>query len=418
MGEVRKLEVGELADFVKGAAKAYPGTGLLKPDVHTSMLEKMTRDQEDIEEISAQGYFRDGVMLGGQVYYDLQMNVHSTNLLVGGVGFVWVDFLHKKERIAKELITSILRDYRERGAAMTALFPFRPDFYKNMGFGFGMKMHQYRIRPDKFPKGPSKANIHYITKDDQEAIAACYRRYATDTHGMTERRNDEWERMFKNPEVIVVGYKKEDQILGYMAMAFTKPEADAHFIRNDMTIAELIYETPEALSELMTFIHSQADQINQVVITTMDETFHHLFADPSNGSNKLLPSVFHVSDLSAVGLMYRIIDVKKLFESLENHDFGDQTCRVKLSVRDTFLPENAGSTVIHFVEGRPQVENDGGYDVEVSLNVEDLSSLVMGTVDFKSLYRYGLVSLSDLSYLKMLQKVFLAENKPICLARF
>lgn len=33
-----------------------------------------------------------------------------------------------------------LRHYRERGTPLTALYPFRPDFYRSMGFGFGTKV--------------------------------------------------------------------------------------------------------------------------------------------------------------------------------------------------------------------------------------------------------------------------------------
>lgn len=418
MGELRRLEAEDIAAFVKGAAKAYPGIGLIKPDAQQTFVEFSMEQNRNVKEIHHYGYYRDGQMLGGQMYHDFTMNIHGQKMLVGGVGMVWVDLLHKKERIAKELITHFLQHYREQGAALAALYPFRPDFYKQMGFGFGTKMNEYRIKPGHFPKGASKANVQYITVEDKEDVVACYNRYAEATHGMGMRRADEWDRMFKNPEAVFVGYKQDGKVLGFMSMTFAKSEADAHFARNDIKVNEFFYETPEALSELATFLHSQADQINQVIMYTQDEYFHHLFGDPSNGSNQLLPHVYHVSNQSGVGLMYRVIDVLRLFESLEGHDFGGQSCKVKLTIRDSFLPANAGSTVVHFTEGRAQVVPGGYFEVEVSLNVEDFSALVMGSVDFKALYRYGLATVTNAEYVRTLQRLFAAESKPVCFNRF
>jgi predicted acetyltransferase len=50
-----------------------------------------------------------------------------------------------------------LRHYREQGAPLVALYPFRPDFYRQMGFGYGTKMDQHRVKPSALPRGPSKS---------------------------------------------------------------------------------------------------------------------------------------------------------------------------------------------------------------------------------------------------------------------
>jgi predicted acetyltransferase len=46
----------------------------------------------------------------------------------GGIGNVAVDLRRKKEHIAKDMMEYIHKHYRDSGAPMALLWPFRPDF--------------------------------------------------------------------------------------------------------------------------------------------------------------------------------------------------------------------------------------------------------------------------------------------------
>jgi len=99
------------------------------------------------------------------------MNLLSTKIPAGGIGFVGVHLLHKKEKVAKEILTYFIDHYKNLGASMALLYPFRPDFYKKMGFGFGTSMNQYKVKPSNLPKGNSKANISFAKEDEANYIA-------------------------------------------------------------------------------------------------------------------------------------------------------------------------------------------------------------------------------------------------------
>ncbi len=45
------------------------------------------------------------------------------------------------------MIAWYLEHYRERGAPFAVLHPFRLDFYRAMGFGYGTPVHRYRFAP-------------------------------------------------------------------------------------------------------------------------------------------------------------------------------------------------------------------------------------------------------------------------------
>ena len=96
---------------------------------------------------------------------------------------------------------------------------------------------------------------------------------------------------------------------------------------------------------------------------------------------------------------------------LADHSFNGVDLKVKFNVADSFMPVNDGSIVVHFVNGKP-VLGKTGYNVEVSINVEWFSSLIMGVIDFKKLWMYGHIEVSDDSYVKTLDRLFHVSKKP------
>lgn len=411
MSHVKKIPENDLDDFLTIVANAYPRFELSSKEDREKFKQLLIRIQNGSTHLY--GLYRK-TLQGGMILYDFVMNMLSVKTLAGGVGLVAVDLAHKREKVCKEMITYFLNYYKEKGSFMTLLYPFSPDFYKRMGFGFGTKMHQYVMNPVQLPKG-EKSHIQFIDKDDKQALMDCYTRYAEKTHGMIELKEVQLDRILENADNKIVGYKKGDKILGYMIFTFKEGDKE-NFLINDINIIEFIYETREALSELLTFLHTQKDQIRYIIINTQDQYFHHLFSDPRNNSEHIIPDVYHESNVSGVGIMYRVIDTEGLFTALRTHNFGNQDCKLRLVVRDSFFKENEGIYTIHFEKGIPC--RGKGYEVEISLDVSDFSSLVMGVVPFKRLYQYGLTEISDSFYVDTITKIFRTEEKPVCTTRF
>lgn len=412
MCEIRKLNEAELITFAQIVANAYPGIDIPLAEEFGQQLAQI---QANDPSTGYYGLFHNGVLRGGMRLFDFRMNLLGVKTLAGGVGLVAVDLLHKKEKVAHDLIRFFLQHYHERGSALTTLYPFRPDFYRKMGFGYGTKMNQYRLKPAQLPTGPSKAHVQLLNADDKAAVLACYQRFVDRTHGMIDRSMLLFDRMFAQPGNRIVGFKQGEQILGYMIFSFKRGE---HFAHNDIEVSELVYETSEALSELLTFLHSQADQINAIILHTQDEYFHHIPLDPRNGTGHLLPHAYHESNTSGVGLMYRVIATPEIFRILANHNFGNQTCTLKLEIVDSFFPINEGSTVVAFREGKATLVPQAPADITVRLAVSDFSALLMGAIDFRSLYRYGQATISHPDAVSVVHRLFRTEEKPVCMTRF
>ena len=410
MRDIRQLTKADLDAFITLAGNAYSAFPLNTEEEREGFKHQLLAQDAD-PTIDLYGAFDDGGLLGGMILYDFTMTLFETPVLAGGVGMVAIDLLHKKEKIARDLIVDYLRRYRARGAPLALLYPFRPDFYKAMGFGFGTKLNGYRVRPAALPNRGAREHLRMLGPEDRQRRADCYARSAQRTHGMIAHSEFDVARMFTNPKARVVGYQTGDELEGYLSFRF-EPVAGGSFLLNDIIVSELIYETPEALAALLTFLHLQADQINLIHINTQDESFHHL-----------LPSVYHESNTQGVGLMYRVIETRGFFNALASHRFGregDATLAVKLTIRDTLLPENDGSVVVRFEDGHARLaeHGDGAHDVAVAMDVAEFSSLVMGCVAFERLYAYGLASISDPRAVETITHLFRAERRPVCHTHF
>ncbi len=90
----------------------------------------------------------------------------------------------------------------------------------------------------------------------------------------------------------------------------------------------------------------------------------------------MLTGVFHETNTQGIGIMYRVINIPKLFEDLKDHDFAAQTCRLKLQIKDSFLPENEGSYFIWFTQGKALLVDEDASDVTLSMDISDFSSLM------------------------------------------
>jgi predicted acetyltransferase len=297
------------------------------------------------------------------------------------------------------------------GASLLLLWPFRPDFYRKMGYGYGRKYNKYSYKPEDLPRG-SKEGVAFMGEDNVDAMLECYNRYVARTHGMIYKKRAFFERFIK--QFKVVGYRNGDRVEGFLGLVFKKLYPDNPLMQN-IEVEYMVYENPTALSRLLVFLQTQLDQVNRILFQTFDDDLHYISHDPRNGS----PHIFFINqeaNVQGVGVMYRILDTKRFFENLEDYSFNPESIRVQFNVRDSFVPENDEAITVHFKDGRPCLGE--GCDVEVSLNIEYLSSLMMGVVDFRKLWTYGLVEISDASYVDQLDRLLHCRKRPETVEEF
>ena len=412
MNNVRLLEDTDFKDYTRLSLEAYPAMyPKMSEEQIDGWIKRMQTQQAEKSDIQYFGYFDDEKLLGAMRTHTFTMNVHGVDMLAGGVGNVCVDLTHKKEHIAKEMMEHFHRVYMDMGAQLVLLWPFRSDFYMKMGYGYSRKYNKYMYKPSDLPRG-SKEGVAFMTESDMDDLLECFNRYAAATHGMIYKKRRFFERFLQRYKV--VGYRNSDRIEGFIGFNFKKLHSDHPLLQN-IEIEYMIYENPPALSRLLAFLQTQLDQVDRVEFITLDDDLHYISSDPRNGE----PHIFYInqeSNVQGIGLMYRILNKKQFFEKLTPYDFNGVSLRVKFNVRDSFIQENDGPITIHFIDGKLSLGD--GFDVEVTMNIEYLSSLLMGVVDFRKLWTYGLVQVSAEKYIESLDKLFHVSKKPETMEEF
>lgn len=118
MSEIRVLSADDFDAFARITVNAYPG---MVTSSEEKVKERMLEVHREEPTVTFYGLFREGRLLGGMRLYDFKMNFLQARVAAGGVGGIAVDLLHKKEHVAKEMMSFFLRHYRERGISIATL---------------------------------------------------------------------------------------------------------------------------------------------------------------------------------------------------------------------------------------------------------------------------------------------------------
>jgi len=415
-GEViNKIPAGDMDRFIDICILAYPGMPVRSKAERAAVRTRMAKRNRD-PRVSVWGCYRSGELVGGLRLFDYTMNLHGVPIPVGGGGRLAVALEHNKEHVARNLMTHFIDHYRKKKTPLAILYPFRPDFYRAMGFGYGSKLHQYRIRPAHLPDSPARRAVRLLTRADLPALQRCYHRFYMHTSGMIEETACGWNLIFEYGKHRYAGYVDQGELRGYAAFAF-EPAAPDDFIRNNLRVSELLVNDREALAGLLAFLRSQHDQVDHIILDTFADDFHFLPVDPRAREHMFAP-IYHETNLSGVGLMVKVIDIPAMFAALAGHSFGGQTVTVGIAVTDTFTPANQGRYIVRFSKGKSVIARRGRADVDITLDIAQFSSLLVGAVGFKELYRYNLAEISDPAWVDRVHALFRTDDKPVCVTQF
>lgn len=410
--EIRRIaSQEEFNEFAPLYLNAYPGAQAT-PDAVARSHYAMAQDPT----VQFWSVYENGQLVGGMQTFDFRLNYFGRFISAGGIGGVWVDFLHKKQGIAKDLVTFFLDRCERTGAYLALLYPFRPDFYRQMGFGYGTRQEHYSFAPASLPASDGPHGVVYLTEEDAPLLQAFRNEMAARQHGQIAMADWERQRLFATfgARKTLVGYKEDGRLRGYLAYRFKR--YDNNFVKNDLLIREWVVDDPETLLRFCTFLRSQADQIHRIEFDTQEDGFYFLPNDVRDGSDALIPSVYHQSNTAGIGLMYRIVNTRSLLAATTWRNYNWQTLNLILRVTDTFRPANSSTYYLRFRDGVLNLSDEPLVGIELEIDIAELSALLMGSASIEALYRFGRARVNP-DHLPTLARLFLAE-RPTCLTAF
>jgi predicted acetyltransferase len=413
MREIRKLISSDIDDYADVAYNAYPSfkdfTKASMNDYKIEALEVMNNDPI----VTFFGLFEEGHLIGVMRLFDFEMNAFGKIIPVAGLGFLGVHLMHKKKGVARALIEYYETHYKNKKIPLSLLLPFRPDFYNRMGYGFGTKMNQYRIPSEFLPKYET-SNMRYLTEKDLNIILTCHDKVVENSHGRIRKFGDEIRDLFGDEYNRVVGYFENAELKGYIVYKFRNAK-EGNYTINQIYIKELIHIDVKAFRNLMGYLKHQQDQVELIIFNTEDEHFHQLFSNPLNDTKNYIPYGYLETNTQAIGVMYKVLDVRAAFKQLEYRDYNHVKLKVKFSLLDDYTAVSE-DIIVHFDNSAILAEND--FDVVVTLKQSHFSSLFLNCTSIKGLYDLGLIELNDDTYLRQLDLLFYYDQKPVCYTDF
>lgn len=408
--QFRQLTVSDVPAFAEMGLKAYPGFGF-SAQAKEEAASWLRMAVEVFPPNDLWGLFDGGALVAGMGTLRFDTNVRGALVPTWGAGSVAVDMLHKRQGLAHQLLSHYLAEARRQGYTLASLFPFRVDFYRKMGFGHAARRHQYRIKPSSFPKtGGTEhlAMVDHESEADRAAVLACYNRFLARTHGAVSKVDSGLGDLINSAHRAVI-FRRNEEVQGYIIYTF---QVEKKF-KYHMLVKEFIWENADALHALLTFLHNQQDQVERIVINTPDDLLHLLVSDPASGRYEAFDSDYLELMATAVGGMYRVIDLPGLLGRLAGQRIGYGTHTVRIHLKDAFFPQGASQAIVRVEDGVLLPAGDHQPDSELSIDVGEFSSLLMGGADLFTLHRYGLISLSDDRHLHTLAGIFAAPHQPM-----
>ena len=394
---IRKIEVAGIEDYCKLQYRAYPSMRFGSKADWDSFVER-TLKSLDSKEFTIFGGYEKEILVGSMTLYNFQINYLGEWLPIEGIGSVAVDLLHKREHVCMNLMAWAEQNMFARKIPFAFLFPFRPDFYVPMGYGYGPMLYQYSLDPSFLPNCGDKSKLSFLSKEDIPLIRDFESRMDSRSHGYIKKQDRELSNFFDRISFQKIGFVRDNRLEGWMVFNTQQPDPK-NFLRSHLYIYEWWNETIEARFAFLSFLFSQKDQYEQVVYNTVDPSLMHVAKDPRCDKQKMVaPFISHPVGQASTSIFYSVIDPGFIFKKLVSY-LGEKKCvPFDWEIIKPF-PKNHTEKVSWPFKVKATQEKP-----VISTSQSVASSILMGSLSLEQAVRWGLVSVTPKNNTKELDK--------------
>lgn len=413
--EIKLITPEYIEDYLTIYLNAYPAGKSLGEEGRDKYRPRILHSMENDKNIHFYGLFEDGKLIAQMKLIDFSMNAFGKMIKACGLMALGVHPMHKKKGAARDMVRFFEEYTRETGASVAMLLPFRMDFYRQMGYGYGSKMEEYKLPTVNLPAADKEelSKVRFMGSDEAATaeILECYSTFATKNHGMCLKFEDEIRGLDGDSDTRRVGYYEDGQLKGYVFFNFIC-ESEVNYTLNRMEVTELVYHSPLALRTLLGFLKNQSDLAQTTVIRTGEPDFYHLMPSAQDTSGNYIDFGFLQTNIAAVGTMYKIVNLKEFIRATSHRKFVPFDLTVKFDYESELYHTENSFAITFGLDGHWSIGKIEDADVTVTCKLSDLSSLLMGSADFASLVRLGAISIDDEGYTEILDILLHSNQKP------
>lgn len=277
---------------------------------------------------------RNGRMIGAFRVYDLTLHLFGRPFPTLGLAAVAVDPSFRRQGVGAALCRAALRLGWERGDLLSALYPFRVDFYARLGFALAGELHRYRFPPGSLPLFPGAERVRALPPGARRpAVPECYVSLLPHLHGMAERTRGMWE-FLEGEETQVWGVSGEEELEGYMVTESRVLEGGRGA---ELRVRELLVRNGDGYRAFLGWLSAQRDQWASVTYDALPgERLQQVLSHPRLTGTSMRRGLWFQSATLLRGPMVRVLHLPEVLERL---GFLEGSV---LDVRDPELKENSG----------------------------------------------------------------------------
>jgi len=291
----------------------------------------------------------DGQRVGGLRQFPLEMFLHGRASPVQGLAAVAVAPEYRRRGMGRQMCRQAMLMARRSGVPMSALFPFRADFYASLGYVLTGELHRYSFATADLPVFPGHERVRPVRDQDRMALLPpLYDSLLPRSHGLVRRSRAMWEDRLEGAGLVYGLFSRDGEIEGYLLARGVRGRSPE---RDTLRIQELVAGELESCRGLLGWLATQRDQWPQARYDAAPgDRFHQILPHPRIPGMAPARGLWFPSAFLLRGPMLRILDVPEVLGTAGLTDGS------VISVVDPEIEENTGSW---WVEGGGVTRREG-----------------------------------------------------------
>lgn len=405
--KLRRARDSDLTDMAYLHFNAFPRSG--------ETPEERRRKFTDNPLVPLENYWvasSGGELVGMFAQYNFRMFRGGKTLPVVGIASVAVAPHHRRKGVARFLMERALEMMEHNGVSLSILHPFRHPFYAQLGWGILTRTIYYRMDPHRIGEFSPEGSVEMVKNEEQkEEVMALYDHIAHQRGGLLARDFLHWEELVF-PRGFTFAYRSPEGLVeGYLVLSYLPSIGEGEVSGREIKVWEWFWLNGRALQGLLSFLSRMKDQVKTIHLPEQTGLpLEFLLHDPLQEGDYQTYLTGARMGAKAVGLMGRVVNVKRALIAGAPYGEGDLTLTIQLT--DPCLSWNREPIHLSFHNGEVELTRTQGECV-IRTSIAIFSSLWWGALTFSQAWELGLVDIIPWKHIPLLDRLF-TQPPPIC----
>lgn len=378
--ELRRIAPEGLRAFLEVTETSFGGD--LPDDVFESLRHAMEADR-------AVAAYDGTTMVGTAAAYSLRMTVPGGETDCAGVTMVGVVPSHRRRGVMTKMMTSQLREVRERGEPIAALWASEDAIYGRFGYGTASMQALVdvpRVRATFLDESPIRGGVRLVDRDEAARLfPAVYDRVRAVTPGMFVRTEGWWRHRTlrdaskdEDGPFFRVVLEHDGDPVGY-AIYRVQQRWERGVTQAAVDLREVMAATPEAMLDVWKFAFG-IDLVESIRTSSFFLPSHHPLL-------LMLEQPRYLGFTLSNGLWVRVVDVRAALEARRYAGSGT----IAVAVHDPLFEENSATWRMEVEDGEATAsKTDAAPDV--TLGICELGAIYLGEFTLSQMAAAGRAS--------------------------